>query len=154
MSSVHSYLYLPSFIFFFTSRTFQQPHLLHIRERERERKRERERESHARLLPHRQWRSRLSKGQSRWRSAFTMKHYHVCRPTATHPPPYHQAGSEWLVIFSLFFFLHICLFWFKFILRIGFYFVFGLCEKRREWEKKRNTEERERIDIIVVGIIF
>ena len=37
MSSVHSYLYLPSFIFFFTTRTFQQPHLLHIKERERER---------------------------------------------------------------------------------------------------------------------
>ena len=30
-------LYPPSFIFFFSSRTFQQPHLLHIRERERER---------------------------------------------------------------------------------------------------------------------
>ena len=37
MCPLSSDLYPPSFIFFFSSRTFQQPHLLHIRE---ERKRE------------------------------------------------------------------------------------------------------------------
>ena len=69
----------PSFIFFFTSRTFQ--HLTfasHEREGERESR----------------WRWRSSKGQSRWRSTFTMQHYHVCCPTAARPPPHHEVRSD------------------------------------------------------------
>ena len=37
---------------------------------------------------------RLSKGQSRRRSAFTMQHYHVPRPTAARPPSHHQVGLD------------------------------------------------------------
>ena len=44
------------------------------------------------------------------------------------------------------FFFHICLFWFNFILRIRFFlcFVFGLCEKRREWERKKEIQRRRK----------
>ena len=122
----------PSFIFFFTSRTFQQTHLLHIRERERER----ERETAACLLPHRWWRLRSLKGQNWWRSAFTMQHYHVHCPTAARPRPHHRVGLDWLVLF--FFFFPICLFWFNFILRIGFCFVFCILIM---WEMERMREK-------------
>ena len=61
---------------------------------QRERERERERERAACSLPHRQGRSRLPKGQSRWRSTFTMQHYHVCCPTAARPPPHHEVRSD------------------------------------------------------------
>ena len=54
-------------------------------------------------------RERSPKGQSQWRSAFTMQHYHVRRPTAVRPPPHHLAGLDRLVLF-FFFFPHICLF--------------------------------------------
>ena len=67
---------------------------------------------------------------------------------------YVRNGVRLACSFFLLSFFHICLFWFNFILRIRYCFVFGLCEKRREWEKKKNLEERERIDIIVAGIIF
>ena len=46
---------------------------------------------------------------SQWRSAFTTRHYHVRRPTAAHPPPYHL-GQISVLLFFLFFFFHICLF--------------------------------------------
>ena len=80
---------------------------------------------------------RLSKGQSRRRSVFTMQHYHVRRPTAARPPPHHQVGLDRLFFF---FYIYICL----------------LCEEqqRDSMRKKRNPEERERIDIIVAGMIF
>ena len=61
------------------------------------------------------------------------------RERAARPSPHYRSSSSpppgWVRLafffFSFFFlFFHICLFWFNFILRIGFCFVFGLCEKR------------------------
>ena len=78
-----------------------------------------------------QRRSRSPKGQSRWRSSFTMQHYHVCHATAAHPPPHHQARSNRLVLFFLFSFFSYFLFmiqlYFKnWILFCVLCFVFGL----------------------------
>ena len=86
---------------------------------------------------------RSSKGQSQWRSTFTMQHYHVRHPTAARRPPHHQAGSDRLVFFFSsfsFFFFHICLFWFNFILRIGFCFVFYVWIM---WEMERIRGEKK-----------
>ena len=47
---------------------------------------------------------------------------HCCSAS---PPPLVVLPTNRLVLF-FFFFFHICLFWFNFILRIGFCFVFGL----------------------------
>ena len=114
----------PSFILFSTSRTFQQL-ICFTSERERERE----------LLVH--------------------------RPTAARPPPHHQAGSDWLVIsFFLFFFLF--LFFSQLLVLIQLYFknwilFCVLCldyVRNGENERKKNPKERERIDIIVAGIIF
>ena len=81
----------PSFIFFFTLRTFQQPHLLHIRERERE------------LLVCRPTVDgdrgcRKDKAGGDWHSPYNTT------TSAAHPPPYHQAGLDRLVLFFFFFF--------------------------------------------------
>ena len=67
----------------------------------------------------------------RRRSAFTM-HYHVRRPTATHPPPHHQAGSVRLVLFFFLFFSYLLVLIQLYFIRIGIFLcsVFGLCEKR------------------------
>ena len=52
--------------------------------------------------------------------------------TAARRPPYRSTWVRSACSFFCFFFsfFHICLFLFNFILRIGFCFVFGLCEKR------------------------
>ena len=85
----------PSFIFFFTLRTFQQ---LICFTSERERERERERAAH---LP---VEIEVAERTSQWRSAFTTQHYHVRRPTTTHPPPHHlgQIGVLFLFFFLIF----------------------------------------------------
>ena len=36
------------------------------------------------------------------------QNYLVCRPTTIRPPPPHQIGSDWLVLFSFFFFIFAC----------------------------------------------
>ena len=68
-----------------------------------------------------------------------------------------ETGSDRLVLFFFFFsylLVLIQLYFKNCILFCVLCFVFGLCEKRREWERKKNPEERERIDIIIAGIIF
>ena len=92
----------PLLLFSFSPQEHSSNHVYFTSERERER------ESAACPSPHCQWRSRSPKGQSWWRSAFTIQRYHERRPTTTHPPPHHQARSNRLVLF--FFFFHICLF--------------------------------------------
>ena len=77
--------------------------------------------------------------------------------TAVHPPPYHQTGLDQLVLHICLFIFHIYLFWFNFIVRIGFVlcFLFGLCEtflrvKQRDW----NTEAKRRFLIPAVVFLF
>ena len=53
-------------------------------------------------------------------------------PIAVRPPPHHQIGSDRLVLLHFFF----KTFWFNFIVRIGFCFVFGLFETFFESEAK------------------
>ena len=60
-------------------------------------------------------------------------------------PLHHQAGSERLVLsfFFLSYLLVLIQFYFKnWILFCVLCFVFGLCEKREEWEKKKSRGER------------
>ena len=71
----------------------------------KKRERERERETAAHPPSHHHWRSRSLKGQSWWRSVFTMQHYHIRRPTTACPSPHLQAGSDQLVLFFLFSYL-------------------------------------------------
>ena len=133
----------PSFIFFFTSRTFQQPHLLHIRERERD--------CYSSAAP-----PPVEIEVAERTKQVEISVHHAALPR---PPPHCCLSSSpppgWVRSACSFFF-HICLFWFNFILRIGFCFVFCVwimweMERMRE---KRNPEERERINIIVASIIF
>ena len=87
----------PSFIFFFTSRTFQQL-ICFTLERERERGLLVRRPTVGGDRGHRKEKI----GGDR-RSP--MRHYHVRRPIAALPPPYHQASSNWR---SFFFFIFAC----------------------------------------------
>ena len=69
-------------------------------------------------------------------------------------------GSDGFCLLLLLLFFFLVMIWL--ILKLCFWvciLIIWLClrEKKkqwREWEKKRNPEERERIDIIVAGIIF
>ena len=58
-----------------------------------------------------------------------------------------ETGSDRLVLFFLFLFFHICLFWFNFILRIRFCFLFCvwiiMWETERIREKKKSGGERK-----------
>ena len=97
----------PFFYLFFSSRTFKQHHLL-FSSKKRERRRQRER--------------RKTRG-----SMFTMPseievHHALPRPPS-HRCSSSSPPSSWIRSACSIFF-HICLFWFNFILRIGFCFVF------------------------------
>ena len=82
------------------------------------------------------------------RSAFTMQHYHVCRPTIACPPPHHQVGSDQLVLFFFFFFL----FFFTFACSDSIYFknwilfcvwIMWETERMRGKKKKKSGGERK-----------
>ena len=81
------------------------------------------------------------------------------RLSSSPPPGWVRSASFFFFFFFFFsfsFFFHICLFWFNFILRIGFCFVFCvwiMWETERMREKK-NPKEREITDIIVAEIVF
>ena len=96
---LHTSVHPPFFYFLFHLKNILAIlHLLYIRERERE--------TAARPPPHHRWRSRSPKGQSQWRSAFTMQHYLICRLTAARPPPHHQAGLDRLVLLLFFYYYY------------------------------------------------
>ena len=74
-------------------------------------------------------------------------HHIRCCPTVVCPPPHHQIGSDRLVllILLLLLFFQICLFWFNFIVRIGFCFVFCvwiMWDVFWEWSKETETKTK------------
>ena len=105
----------PSFIFFFTSRTFQQPHhLLHIREK---REREREEKYCCSFTDSTPVEIEVTKRTKRVKIgvlhvALPRTPPHCCSSSST---PLSWVRSACSFFFSLFFF-HICLFLFNFIL--------------------------------------
>ena len=137
MCPLSSDLYPPSFIFFFSSRTFQQPHLLHIRERERAGSdRQKDKGDAPAPIVHAALPNLIGV-------------HHVALP---HLLPHRHSSSspplDWVrsaCSSYLFIYFHICLFWFNFIVRIGFCFVFCvcLCETFFESEAKRQKQRSD-----------
>ena len=131
----------PSFIFFFTSRTFQQPHLLHIKERERERL----------MLVH-----RPTAGGNRGcqkDKAGGDRRSPCSTTTSTAPPPLILLPTTKLVQIGLFFFSFFLFSYLLVLIQLYFknWILFCvLCldyvRNRENERKKRNLEERERID--------
>ena len=151
-STQESNLIPPSFIFFFTSRTFQQPHqLLHIIEkRERE-----EKDCYSSATP-----PPMEIEVAERTKPVEISVHHATLPR---PPPHRRLSSSprpgWARSACSFFFIF---FFSYFFVLIQLYFknwiLFCiLCldyVRNGENERKKNPKERERIDIIVASIIF